>query len=662
MTNRLRQRLCGVGLAALAALATPPACRGEDRTMGITQRLQDFSPTVTPAADVGLGDFALGARVAALLATPTPPDWRSTTVGRGSYLDLMERIVTVAAGWVDDQGRVIDPVVKQDRGQTTPRFAAPGAILLHFGRAPQVRDAVYRVMDYCCQALPAGQARQNSPDFWMRELATAYLALEGVAEPARRARWAAGLAAVEPEKTYTAVRPDGTGLDKLGNWVIYAAGGEAMREAAGLVPVPGVLWGRAFFDKYVVAQLGCFTDCGMYRDPGDPFTYDVTTRLQVACGLAFGYRGPHRAALDERLRRGGLTTLLFTAPEGFCPFGGRSAAFNFREVILTALCELEARRYRTSDPRLAGAFKRQAHLSFLSVRRWLADMTPWRHLKNGFPPDARHGLDAYGNYGVYSLLAASFLGLAAVFADDTIPEAPCPAELGGFVLELTPAFHKVLANCQGTYLELDTAADPHYDATGLGCFTRAGVPLELGLGMPFPAPRQKWGNAAITMGPGCHQPAAPVAIGSQWRVGDAWVSLAGLTDGLTHAVKVRQETPQAVAFEVAYASGATSVVEAYVLTRGQVAITSRVQVGGRPAPLRFVVPLLVTDGDARATVHGPADGAATVTYREHSYTVRFGPDVRAELGDDQYANRNGVYRSLVLTPAANEIQVTLALR
>jgi hypothetical protein len=34
----------------------------------------------------------------------------------------------------------------------------------------------------------------------------------------------------------------------------------------------------------------------------------------------------------------------------------------------------------------------------------------------------------------------------------------CPAEVGGFVLEL-PFHHKVFANCAGMYLEIDTAAE-----------------------------------------------------------------------------------------------------------------------------------------------------------------------------------------------------------
>jgi hypothetical protein len=661
-----------VGLLALELLVVVPAMAAESTSGGksfdITKRVRALSAEPASLDQIGIGEFPLEAKVKQVMAAPQPAGWKPTGVTRELYLDQMEVILEEAQHWLDAQGRVIDPFEKKETSQASPRFASPGAILLHFGRAPEIEDAVFRSMDYCCQALPSGQAAKNSPDFWMRELATAFMALETVATSEQRKKWADDLAAVEPERIYTKVSPDGTTLAKLGNWAIYAAGGEAMREAAGLKPSAGkFLWGNAFFERYVGAQLGAFTANGMYRDPGDPITYDVATRLQVACGLAFGYDGTHRAVLEELLRRGGLTTLLFASPEGFCPYGGRSAAFNFREAILTALCELEARRYKASDPILAGAFKRQAHLSFLSVQRWLAEMKPWRHTKNAFPPEAAHGGDSYSTYSVYSLLAASFLGLAAVFADDVIPEQPCPSEIGGFAFELAPAFHKLFANCRGTSVEIDTAADQHYDATGLGCFAVEGVPIELGLGMPFAAPALKWGKPAIGMAPDVRQPVTPVAIGPSWPSGEPsgemWTSLAGLSQGLTSRLTVLEETSTAVGFEVSYSQGNTAVVEHYRLEQGTVAIRSRVTVSRKPASkLRFTVPLLVTDGASKAEIEGPEAGVARASYLGHLYEVRFDPKAKAAIGEELYANRHGVYRSLILESDGGEIAVELKLQ
>ena len=66
------------------------------------------------------------------------------------------------------------------------------------------------------------------------------------------------------------------------------------------------------------------------------------------------------------------------------------------------------------------------------------------------------------------MLATSFFGLAALHADDAIPEHPTPAEIGGYALALQPAFHKVFLCAEGAYVEVDTQADPNHDATGVG--------------------------------------------------------------------------------------------------------------------------------------------------------------------------------------------------
>lgn len=627
-------------------------------------QLHDFAATRRPLPEPWGKAFSLESKVQEVLRRPRPASWCPTGVGREFYLEVAERIVRGAASWVNEEGRVLDPVRGQEMGQASPRFAAPGAVLLRFGRVGDLRATVFRCMDYCCRTLPSGQARKLSPDFWMRELATAFLALQGVVDGRTLHTWAKGLSAVIPEAIYTRVSPDGSRRATLGNWAIYAAAGEAMRERAELRPPGPCLWGYAFFDRYVGAQLGSLTSVGLYRDPGDPITYDMTTRLQIALGLVYGYAGPHREVLEELLRRGALTMLLYLSPEGYAPFGGRTEAFHLKEAIVSALCELEARRYREADPALAGAFKRQARRSALAVRRWLMDMEPWRCIKNGFEPAARHGFDSYGNYSGSSLLVASFFALAAVFADDSIPEGPCPAELGGYAFELAPAFHKVFANVRGTYLEIDTSADPDYDATGLGRFLVEGIPLELGLGMPFAAPKMKWNAPVVAMAPGVRQPDEPVAIGPAWESTGRWISLAGLSKGLRHEWSLEREEPDRVTFSVVYEAGTAKVSETYDLESGRVSIRSCVREGGRPVQrIRFVVPLLVTDGHTPTDIDALVERCVvTVRYRGHQYEVRWDPGVVAQVASEPYANRNGVYRSLCLESPTDHVRVTLELR
>jgi hypothetical protein len=570
-----------------------------------------------------------------------------TGVTRDTYLDLMERIIRAAVTWQNADGAMIDPVIKSEHGQTSPRFVSAAAILLHFGRCKELRENVYRGMDYCCRRLAGGEAA--SPDFWMRELMTAYLMLAKDAPADRRKQWEQYVRSIDPEKINAFVEKPDKPIESLHNWTVYGAAGEGLRELVGLGHAdPTVKSGTKFWAKYMPAQLKHFTADGMYRDPGDPFTYDITTRLQFATPLAYGFKSPVDTPLHELLRRGALAELLYTSPDGFAPFGGRSASFHLQECLFAALGELEARRYRTANPKLAGAFKRHAHLGVRAIRRWL-EMTPFRHLKNGFPPDQLHGCEPYGNYAVYSCFAAGCLGLAALFADESIAEAATPAEIGGYALEFMPAFHKSFLVAGGTQIEIDLVADPKYDATGLGRFHRAGVPIELGVAMPFPTKPNYKLPADVT-------PKEPVAIGPAWKMNGEWTSLASVdVGGSPLGSSLRTESL------ITWPLAMGMVKEFYKLEAGQVSITASVHPFGGKAveAIRYIVPLLETDGDAKSTIKLDA-GRAVVSYRGATLTVEFPPEAVAALGDP-IANRHGIYRPLFIEQPGGGMEVKLSL-
>ena len=582
--------------------------------------------------------------------------WTPTGLDRNFYLDMAEAVVRPAAEWVDAAGVVIDPYKKAEAGQSTPRFVAAASILLRFGRLPDMSEAVYRVMDSCAARLPV-QGAAPSPDFWMRELATAWFCLRDIAPDKRLAGWREALAGVDPERVYVSIARDGKTPADLHNWTVYSAAGEVMREAAGLAGRTDFLCGRAFFEKYMPPQLHHFTELGMYRDPGDPLTYDITTRLQFACALACGYDGTLRGPLSDALRRGALTMLLYLSPEGYVPFGGRSSQFNFQEAMVATLCEFEARRYRDCNPALAGAFKRQARRSAQAAARWILGMRPFRNLKSGFAPELEHGLDGYASYSVYGLLSASFFGLAALMADDTIPEAPCPAEIGGFSLELAPAFHMVFANAGGYYAQIDTAANTHYDATGLGRYCRTGVPLELGLPMPFAS------HPAYRLGTGVLPAPEAMAAGPAWCVDGGWTALAGLSDGLTHELCEDEASSACLRMRLAMHHAPTNVgiEETLALSPEGIELAATVQcAGAAPERCRLMVPLLVTDGTERSEIRLETHGA-TVRYRGCRCVVAAGTDCAVRLDEAEYANRNAVYRSLVIECAGGAIHARLSL-
>lgn len=619
---------------------------------------RDVNPATSAARVIVTSESPdrLAAGIARILSHATPAGWRPSGVTRTLYLDLIEIILNTAATWQNEHGAIIDPVAGREAGQTSCRFVSPGAVLLAAGRAAHLREHVLRGMDWCCMRLATRAA--ESPDFWMRELMTAWNALLSVdVDPVRREAWAANIRRVVPELTYQFVSPDGSKLAQLHNWTVYASAGEALRELAGLGPEGddgSVIWGHRFFEKYMPAQLTHFTELGMYRDPNDPMTYDMTTRLQIATPFAAGFTSPLRDEYDDLLRRGALTQLLYASPSGFAPFGGRSNQMNLQEVILAALCELEARRYKQSDPRLAAAFKRQAHVHAQAIMPWL-HMNPIRHLKNGFDPSARHGCEAYAHWSVYSLFTASCMALAYQFADDSILESPAPAEIGGFVLELTPAFHKVFATVGQSQIEIDTMADPHYDAIGLGRFLHANLPPALALSTPIPA------HPSFHI-PDDLLPEQSIAIGPSWQSSDGtWVHLSAIDEDLEASLETHHISPDIADLTVTWRhrSSATVITQRYQLTAGQLSIDAQVIAPTPVGQIRFTVPLLESDGQTQTQIQEEPE-QVTVLHPKGTYRILYG-NAQATLGKP-VANRNAIYRPLVLTAASiSSIRLTLQL-
>jgi hypothetical protein len=619
-------------------------------------KLTAFAPDEYSLRNFGLEDYPYKKMVTDLLQAPVPAQWKTSRLDKRVYLDMMEKIVRMAATWINAEGAVIDPYFKAEWGQTTARFVSSASILLHFGRIEDLKPLVIRSMSYSCAKLANRTA--ESPDFWMRELSTAFICLKPIVSKKLVLSWEDLLKKVDPEKTYKVVDPSGVKLAQLNNWAVYSSGGEYTREAFGLTSSSNeFLQGKRFFETYMQPQMVHFTNEGMYRDPNDPITYDITTRLQIAHALAYGYNGELKHPYSELLRRGGLTMLLFTSPNGMAPYGGRSSQFQFQEAIIAALSELEANRYKKTNNRLAGAFKRQAHLSAHSMRRWIMDMEPLRHIKNGFIPEAQHGIEGYGKYSVYALYCSSVLGLAALYADDDIREYPSLSETGGYLIEIFPAFHKVFATVQGSHIEIDTKADLYYESTGLGRFHVSDVPAELGLSMSFTATPNYYMADSLKAHEG-------YAIGPAWKSHDSIYSLANLSEDLTHEITSTQVSRDTIEFDIRYqsksANGAT-VLQGYKLFKHNVSITSRIEdPKSNIDSIYFTVPILVSSGLSASNVE-ENPGKLVVNYQGHSYTIEFDKNGTVVMGRDLFANRNGIYRNLIIRMPGNRMQVNLRL-
>lgn len=567
-----------------------------------------------------------------------PAAWQPTGLTKDFYLDLSEPIVRQLVVLQDNDGRIHDPFEQNDTiflPFTTARFVGALGALVENGRCQDLTDNLTRGLDAICQEVAQPYEKHTCRvDFYPKEIIRGLSAMRDKTDKARMEKWRRQLGGYDPEKNYACVLSKSKAED-IYNVVTFAIAGEQMKKQL------GISCNTPFIERHLETQKRRFTELGMYRDPNDPLTYDWTPRMNLSLLFAAGYKGKHASFFDEMLRRGGLTTLMYLSSTGEAPFGGRSNQQNFNEAIISVICEYEASRYKAlGNEILAGAFKRAARLAALSVKRWL-DLSPLRFTKNEFPPETQHGRErSYGLYAVYSLLIASQFGFAHLLADDTIKESPAPAEIGGYLLPLLKDFHKIFAACGGYHIEIDTRADHHYDATGLGRIHRKGAPTELGLSIPIAAHP----NYIVP------EPASPrnIAMGLGWITRDGktiWLSdLSGeIVDvQLTDLV----ESPERVRFSVAYTinSGATMMVnEKYCITGSGVEITSSPPASAVQTLVQ--IPLLKTNGGTASQIHAE-ERSFTVKCAAHSLRVECLSPGSAEqyLEPFDAPNRNGIYR------------------
>jgi hypothetical protein len=212
-------------------------------------------------------------------------------------------------------------------------------------------------------------------------------------------------------------------------------------------------------------------------------------------------------------------------------------------------------------------------------------------------PAARHGYESYSFHSQYNLLAAAMLAIAWSRADDRIREAPCPADTGGFAFAIQPAFHKVIANAGGTYLEFDTGADLHYNPTGLLRVHHRGVPPEtLSDGVSAAAEYRLPST-----------PMRAMAMGPEWRDrSGVWHPLAahGRDDLDPAGFELVSASARRVEIRLTYRGrlrgGTSAVAEHVVVTPGHVEIAHRVE--GDVDAVRQCWPMLATDGQTPSTI------------------------------------------------------------
>lgn len=349
-----------------------------------------------------------------------------------------------------------------------PRLTADIGILIARGRKRELLSIFLEMMDFCCENIPKVKAAN---DFSVKEIIFCIMELEGkkIVSDEKIVVWKNALRTIVPETCYTQYAK--TPNDKIFNWALFTAVSEYMRSYIGLCD------SSEFVDIQIPTQLHWLDENSMYRDDEEnpPMVYDLVPRGLFAVLLHFGYNGKYRSELDSCLRKAGLLTLKMQSVTGEVPFGGRSSQFPHNEAHLAIVLEYEANRYaKEGNTALAGQFKAAAKKALDNIEHWLSK-EPIRHIKNRFPTETKYGCENYAYFDKYMITTASFLYVAQLICDDNI-EAAEVDETVPYTATTSDDFHKVFLNAGGYFLEFETFANMHYDASGLGRVHRIGAP------------------------------------------------------------------------------------------------------------------------------------------------------------------------------------------
>ena len=519
-----------------------------------------------------------------------------------------------------------------------PRLTANIGILISHGYRLDLLPLFLEMMEFCCSTIPRVKAAN---DFSVKEIIFAIFALreKNAVSAEYIDRWLTYLKAVDPKTTYNVIAWREDAKDVF-NWALFSTVSEQLREYAGLTDA------EAFVDSQMPPQLIHMDENSMYRDAPKhpPMVYDLVSHGLFAVLLAFGYKGKYKEEIDAHLKKSGLLYLDTQSVTGEIPFGGRSNQFLHNEPHLAIAMEYEASRYaKEGNFALAGRFKAAAIRAIESTEAWLSQ-SPIYHIKNRFPAkkgyQAGFGCEDYAYFDKYMITAASFLYAAYLLADDSIRpiqeiEAPPVA------LKLSDDFHKVFLKAGSYFAELDTSADPHYDASGLGRIHKKGAPSAIALSVPCPA------SPSYFIG---EEERIDLTFAPAVKTGDAWRFATDASVKYDLSSLGADDEEARAAFVCRF--GEKTVLALHKVSDEGVTVSL-----SGDGVIGYLLPAFDFDGEAKTTVTH-TDTTLSVSYG--SWICRY--TVNGKISDigKTGANRNGIYRAF-LAEGKNSLTVKIEI-
>ncbi len=546
------------------------------------------------------------------------------------YLDIMEKALSAySTEQIDDYIHTVEKEGITEHG--FPRLTANIGILLSKGRVTHLRERFPRMMELCTKQLPNKQTICLGNNFSIKELCFALMELEksDVVARERIEAWKSRLRTLRPFESYNCIA---SGHDvPTSNWAAFSAASEAVRNSYLGVDE------HEFIELELASQIVSINENGRYLDPYQPELYDYVTRLQLSVPLYFNRAGKHEAVLDTALKKAGEISLCLQSVAGEMAFGGRSNQFLFNEAVLAAVYEYEALRHaRQGNAKKAGEFKAAARLA---AKRLLSELEEVPgHVKNFHDPLSNIGCEGYGYFLKYMATIASYTYNAYFYSDDSIIPTVCPAERGCFVYETDDDFHKIIINNGGYFLQIEKNADFHYDANGLGCLHKSGVPAALCLSVPF-------AEAPVYKIPGNNAFNASICVyaeGGRYTGAEPGVRYKKIGERMT------DDSLEAV-IQCRLRNNLT-VEQTYTVGKTGVDIKNKC-----PGGLGILLPAFAFDGREH-TIIEEGEGSLTVSYRGHMCRYTF--DGKLKRVEKPFYNRNGEYRLYKMSGKNVHIELT----
>ena len=392
------------------------------------------------------------------------------------YIDIMEKVLNC---YTTEKIQSYYEEVKQNgiREHGFPRLVSNMGILIAFGRCKKYKDLFCEMMTYCCELIPSSTmaSRDAGNEFIVREICMCIdlIREKSVVEQSLIDKWISCMKSIDPKKIYTCVATSPE--DELNNWAIFAGISELARNRVCSVSTD------EFIDLQFASQIKYFDNNGMYMDPGSPMVYDYVSRLLFDFALHFGYAGKYRDIIKKNTDLAAQKSILFQSVTGEMPYGGRSMQCLHNEMWLAADYEYHASRLKEINPLMAGRFKMAADLAYKNIL-WALDFYN-SHVKNCFSPQKNIGCENYAYFDKYMITAASAAYMAFLLADDAVEPSPLKEK---YIVSPGKSFHKIFAKGFDWFIEIDTNADYHYDANGIGRIHKKGCPPTIAISVPFP--------------------------------------------------------------------------------------------------------------------------------------------------------------------------------